>query len=542
MNQMMVLSVVAAALASATACGDDFEAKRLALLDRQRDFIYNTDGNDMLRYTKRKPVTVDGFESQRLDYTKGTAISSVSYCPAISFAYFTLFRAGYPATNSIAQYSTPDQYCGATAFWEKGLDNLSMAIDFAHRNGMLGNVSIRMNDSHDSWVSPIMRSPFKNLHPECMMESSPPQDKKPRYGTWTSVDYSEPLVQEEVRKFVRQFCENYDIDCLELDFCRHLVYLRSVYFGGIASEEETESINALMREIRGIVANCGKKRGRPIIIQVRVADSPEYCRELGLDIRSWMEHKYVDAVIGGCYFRLNDWGRMADLAHSYGVRFYASMDETRIPWQCRHNKPASREIPGRGSVAFDLARCAEAMNAGCDGIFMFNIEGRELAAHTKVAPRETDGLDKIYFATERGGGGYSVKGYLNGGIRHRNLAYIDPSAPLPVEPKQVVAFGIRIGDNFAKAAAKGLKPVVVAMALTGRKESKDVRIVMNGKVLSAAKNNDGLFFYPVEPALVKKGINSFYFANLSSEKTTFNDFAVSIYYVKREKGERSAGQ
>jgi len=531
MNRKMMVMGAAAVFAAAMVNADEFETMRRTMLDRQCDFIYNTDGNDMLRYTTKKPVSVAGFESQRLDYTKGTAISSVSYCPTVSFAYFTLFKAGYPATNSIAQFSTPDQYCGAAAFWEKGLDNLSMAIDFAHRNGMLGNVSIRMNDSHDSWVSPIMRSPFKNEHPECLMEPASPQDGKPRYGTWTSVDYSDPKVQESVRGFIREFCENYDIDCLELDFCRHLVYLRSVYFGGIASEEEVESINALMRDIRGIAANCGRKRGRPILIQVRVADSPEYCRELGLDIRNWLEHKCVDAVIGGCYFRLNDWKRMADFAHSYGVRFYASMDETRISWQCKHNKPVSREIPGRESVEFDLARYSEAMDAGCDGVFMFNLEGKALTEHTKVSPRETDGLNKIYFATERGGGGYSVKGYLNGGVRHRNLTYIDPSQPMSVEPKQIVSFGIRIGDDFAKAEAKGLKPVVTVLALTGRKDAKDVRVVMNDKTLVATGNDNGLFSYAVDQSLVRKGINSFWFANLSPEKTTFNDFAVRIEYV-----------
>ena len=53
---------------------DDFEAKRIAMLNRPRTVIWNTDGNDMVLYPRALPLTAEAFESVRLKYTEGTKI------------------------------------------------------------------------------------------------------------------------------------------------------------------------------------------------------------------------------------------------------------------------------------------------------------------------------------------------------------------------------------------------------------------------------------------------------------------------------------
>ena len=60
--------------------------------------------------------------------------------------------------------------------------------------------------------------------------------------------------------------------------------------------------------------------------------------------------------------------------------------------------------------------------------------------------------------------------------RFRNVAYIDPSQPMGAWEGIPVNFSIRIGDDFAKAAAKGLRPNVTALALTGRRSAARERI------------------------------------------------------------------
>ena len=53
---------------------DDFEAKRIAMLNRPRTVIWNTDGNAMVLYPRALPLTAEAFESVRLKYTEGTKI------------------------------------------------------------------------------------------------------------------------------------------------------------------------------------------------------------------------------------------------------------------------------------------------------------------------------------------------------------------------------------------------------------------------------------------------------------------------------------
>ncbi|MBR4654574.1 MAG: hypothetical protein IKO72_14535 [Kiritimatiellae bacterium] len=538
MEQCRRHAVMAAALAVACAIAQaadaDYELMRQRALGRERLIIYNNDGDDMQRYPTNKPITPEGFASQRLDYTKGTVVSEIAYSPSQSFAFYSLFRSGWPSTNTVSGGYAGEGCRNATLdFWAKGLDCLQMAIDYAHARGMYGTLSIRMNDTHDAWMPAEMMSPFKRLHPECMMApSAKDAGEGPRYGAWSSVDFTHALVRNTAFKVVRDFCAGYDFDVLEIDFCRHLVVFKSVWLGGEASMKEVESMTVLMRDIRAAVDAAGRRRGRPILVRVRVADSPEYDRAIGLDVATWLRHGYVDEVVGGCYFRLNDWAQMAGLCHQYGAKFYASLDETRIPGICARSKPPRPIIPGRGTLEFQHARFAECMDAGCDGIYLFNHEYGTLQRHAQVSPRETDGLDKIYFATERGGGGYRCDYYLKNGARFRNVAYIDPSQPMGAWEGIPVNFSIRIGDDFAKAAAKGLRPNVTALALTGRTDGNGIGLWMNGTQLKMASVKNGLASFPVDPSIVRKGLNVFRFMVLSGDRTTFNDFAVKIQYTK----------
>ena len=56
---------------------DTFEAMRIAMRNRQRTVIWNTDGNDMVLLPRALPLMAEAFESVRLKYTEGTKIDSV---------------------------------------------------------------------------------------------------------------------------------------------------------------------------------------------------------------------------------------------------------------------------------------------------------------------------------------------------------------------------------------------------------------------------------------------------------------------------------
>jgi hypothetical protein len=145
----------------------------------------------------------------------------------------------------------------------------------------------------------------------------------------------------------------------------------------------------------------GMKHGKPLLIAVRVPDSVEYCRGIGLDIERWLREGLVDVLITTCYFRLNPWEYSVELGHRYGVPVYASLSESRV------NEKVHGEV---GEFTRDWntesyrARAMEAWHAGVDDICMFNIfnpnrpQWRELGD-----PKTLEGLDKLTFVTCRNG-------------------------------------------------------------------------------------------------------------------------------------------
>ena len=359
-----------------------FETMRTQMLNRPRSVIYNTDGNDMTLYPRALPLTSEAFESVRLKYTEGTKIDSVFYCPHSSaFGWFTTRKTHDFMTT---QFRPPDAevYNAAADFAEKGTDALEMAAAYCRRQGLEIFVSIRMNDTHDNRGPQPPNSHFslfKQQHPECLMGT---MTNRPRYCAWTAVDFAHEAVRAHVRRFVREFLENYDIDGIEYDYFRHLQLFKTVANGADATQAELDLMTALMRDLRTIADEVGRQRGKPFLVAVRVPDSVGFCRAIGIDIERWVHESIVDMVIGTGYFQCNPWHVMTDVVHRNGGKFYASLDEPR---NATKRAPLGM-LPGRGfAVPFFRARMAAALAEGADGVYFFN-----LFTYFEAAYRVTD--------------------------------------------------------------------------------------------------------------------------------------------------------
>ena len=256
---------------------------------------------------------------------------------------------------------------------------------------------------------------------------------------------------------------------------------------------------------------------------MRAPDSVDYCRAVGIDLARWFDEKLVDIWIGGGYFCLNPWKVSADFAHRHGVKFYASMDETRIP-----GAAARRPIPplkGRMSVPFYAARFADAMASGCDGVYVFNIEGKFLHQVAGIDPLRTKGRETVRFAADRGSGGYRPWKYLRDGGRFNNLPKIDPGEPLRVKPCETCTFEMFVaGDSLVGA------PNATAKVLTNLKSSEAVSFACNGRSFEATQPRDGVFVYTLPADALKAGMNVFSvtFPQNAGKDATFNDFVLRI--------------
>ncbi|MEI8191234.1 MAG: hypothetical protein WCI75_16080, partial [candidate division NC10 bacterium] len=151
-------------------------------------------------------------------------------------------------------------------------------------------------------------------------------DKPPRHGNWTAVDYGEPEIRDRLVSYLREICRNYDVDGIEMDFFRSLVFFRTVAEGGEAGDAERGMMTDMVRKIRRMTEEEGLRRGRPILVAARTPDSDAFCRAIGLDLERWMQEGLLDIWVAGGDFRLNPWPSSVALGHRYGLAVWCDLD------------------------------------------------------------------------------------------------------------------------------------------------------------------------------------------------------------------------
>ena len=516
-----------------------WEAKREALKNKERPLILNADGNEMIYYPSNAPITVEAFTAQRLKDYVGTKVSTVSYCPQSSgFGFMTTTRAG-EFFDRLIDMQGPRFVNAAPAFAAKGFDCLDMTAAFCRTNGMEIFVSIRVNDTHDhsyfrpgtnpkrSWLFPQ----WKTDNPDCLFGTD---GKNPPFGSWTTVDFENPKVRDYMKKFVSDFVNNYDVDGIEYDFMRHGPIFKSGGWGAYATMAQLRLMTDFMVELRAITEAAGRKKGKPILILVRTADSLSYAKGLGIDVEAWLKMGVMDIWSVSDYFQLDYLKPNADLAHRYGVKFYSALAESRVGnavARLQKKGMDARMLPGRNTIASFAAEYAAAQAAGCDGIESFNLSTiwRDVNAPEllKIDPRNTKGLDKVYFALVRGSGGYTPERWLKNGGRFYCRPRIDPGRPIVLKTNTTFAFKMEIGDDpkaggvaMVKAVFKSEKPVVE-------------KLTLNGRELSLASFENGIHSFALGTSGWVCGENEFKLTPLTTadSKAVLSDFAVYINYT-----------
>ncbi len=510
--QIVLLTAAMSSIAATALSDQEFEALRTKMLNRQRKVIYNTDGCDALYYPRVRPATREAFKGERLVHTQGTEIDSVFYCPLSSG--FLYFCTGTDVGDRL--YRNPPHDPNARnvtrELLEIGTDCIAIAEEYCREQNLEFFISIRVNDTHDSGTE-FLFPKFKAEHPEVLFGAA---DKRPPFCNWSAVDFAHPLVRERMAAAMKEFCERYTFDGIEYDFMRHMQLLKSVAWGNHASQEELNLMTDFMKTLRDITEEAGRKRGRPILVAVRVPDSVDYCKAVGIDLENWMDLKLIDIMIGSSYFQLNPWNVSAEMAHRHGVKFYASLDESRI----------SQNLPfaSRNSQQAFSARALAAMAGGCDGVYYFNMEYGGLERNAFVSEKALGAKDKVYYATERGTGGYTPSGYVKGGEKLNNMPKLDPGTPMVLPPNTPYEFSMLIGDKLESADVRARQPQITAMLRTNHPEIP-FALRVNGKTYSAAETKDDVIFYHIAAEELKYGMNDFaisYDKALNFEQESFD--------------------
>ena len=486
------IGVAAAATDAGNACQTELRRQRREAAHRPRRVIMNNDGNDV-HGKPQLPHTRESFLQQRTSPLVRTQVDSIFYCSGV-FNYYS----HHSDETELLTHRDRKAVDWAWELGNTGPDSLATVVDFGHKNHIEVFWSMRMNDTHDA-SDPTLLCQWKREHPECLMGKL--EDKKSFAAggrRWSAVNYEVPETREKVFRILRDVATRYDVDGLELDFFRHPVYFKPQMFGQPVTQEQRDLMTGLLRRVREMADQTAAKRGRPLLIAVRVPDSVEYASAIGLDLVRWMKDDLIDLMVVSDYFRLNPWQPSVELGHQYDVPVYPSLSDARS------KIPESQQV--RKSSECYRGRAIEAWQAGADGIYLFNYFNPHGDVFRELGdPKKLQGMDQSYPA-----------GVMSASVTNAWLAngrqWLHQPAPLPEAPLKLAAgktgtvdIPVAVAPNGSVATSSCGLRLLLADNLAATANTLGVKL--NGRCLPVGAPADQWIAYPVEPSWIKQGVN-----------------------------------
>jgi hypothetical protein len=489
--------VRAAAAASRPATLAELRATRQQAAERQRRVIFNNDGNEPVYLCKT--TSPEELLSYRTTPLAGTHVDAIFYCTWSSG--FGLFTHGTKVGDVFSTREGLFERNLAPEMIAAGTDPLRVMTDFGRKHGIEIFWSFRLNDTHDGSTAaygPIMfrANRLKREHPEWLI-GSPTQ--KPKHGAWSAVDFTREEIRDLAFRYTEEVCRNYDVDGVEIDFIRHPVFFkRAAQTGTECNDDERRLMTDLIRRIRTMTEAEGLRRGRPILMAVRVPDSVEYCRAIGLDLPRWLGDGLIDLLVTGGYFRLNDTAYSVALARAHGVKVYPSLDESRV------RDAEARKL--RSTTEAYRGRALEAWSAGADGVYLFNAFNpldpiwRELGAPAQLAAAGQDYFASVLGQGAAAGGAYPHVGFMR-------IPRLNPATPVALRPGTAESVMVSVGAD-PNAAGRGVVPAGrLRLQFDSPPAPEHLKVSVNGSAFAPGTLRGKWLEWDFAPGTLRPGAN-----------------------------------
>ena len=257
---------------------------------------------------------------------------------------------------------------------DAGHDPIGLVVDRAREKGMEVFITLRLNEIHDVQnPDSLIVSEFWKAHPEYrvgkpgdeitqtfkeIIGGRPDYPVHPIVASWFpgALNFAFPEVRAERLAELRECCERFNIDGIDLDFQRF-----PIYFPQPDGPQHTETMTNWVREVRQMTKEVGEKRGKPLQVSARILAKPEQNLAIGLDPVTWAKEGLVDFLVISHYLR-NDF--------ALPVQEFRKLMPASMPLY------ASIEVEPYPDNYRNIAR--QLWQDGTDGILLFNFfTGRE---------------------------------------------------------------------------------------------------------------------------------------------------------------------
>ena len=184
---------------------------------------------------------------------------------------------------------------------DAGRDAMQLTLDFCHEHDLEFVWTYRLNDIHAVFeIEQLAR--FKKQNPHLLLGSPRDGDAFPgsdqrRY--WTALNFAYKEVRQRRLDVIADVLSRYDVDGIDLDFMRHPIFFELTMLGRSATPEELGIMNGFVRQVRKLILEVSQKRGRPMLLSVRIPETVRLAHRIGLDIERWLKYGLVDIVVSG---------------------------------------------------------------------------------------------------------------------------------------------------------------------------------------------------------------------------------------------------
>ena len=441
---------------------------------RRKRFIYNNDGTFILGNSLHggRALTSDDVDDY-VDLVAGTRVTSFSICTHSSMPYYKslherTFGCQSPDTapgdgGHPHQADNCELYGqNALALLEQGTDIVQLCVRRARLKGMEAIASMRMNDLH--FNDPAIQFPrgqgdFWLAHPDYYIGSG-----DLGWHADGALNFAHAEVREYKLNMVREICERFHIDAIELDFMRF-----PVYFPPGRGEDSIPVMTDFLRAVRATTQEAGQRLGPPLELGVRLPVEVAQCRELGFDPVVYAQERLVD------YFTI------APFLHNFASvpvqAFRAALGDDSIPI---YAGIMSHEMGGPLSHGAFRASAANCFREGADGLDLFNFfythqnpepVGRSCSGACRALLQELGDADRLQGRNK----------VYSAGVRE--VAYgtfLDYALPASLSPGQSLSMDVDLSEDLSREVPQR------AVLFVRLKGAGDWRATWNGESLIRA--------------------------------------------------------